>query len=252
MELSQVLDSLNLNKYEKETILYLSTVDSASAKDIYKNTQVPKGRIYSIIQELKEYNFVKVIPTSPKTYKIEDIKDSLKLFINQKKENLNNKLTQIDNLGVIPKKFNIKKKDPSVLIFTGRDEHMNALIFMRSSAKKELIQIAPLFVGKYSSNLALYKALNRKVKVKIIIKKITSQNKKNVTECILLGADIRQLNSPELLSLLIKDNQEFLLGVQDHRREEERLTLFSKNPALLESLQATFIKLWKKANKVNI
>ena len=81
MDLVQFIDKLDLNCYEKEIILFLASIDNAEAKTIYKNTKVPQGRIYSVLNNLVQKNLIKIIPTSPKKYKIENVKDSLKMYL---------------------------------------------------------------------------------------------------------------------------------------------------------------------------
>ena len=252
MGLAQLIDSLDLVRYEKEMMIYLSEVDSATAKDIYRNTKIPQGRIYSILNGLKDKGFVTTVPTSPKRYKIDDIKQSLRNYIDRKKISLDKKLQEAKNLEVKPKLFLSGKNIPSVYTFTGRDEHLKALISLRTKAKQELVQIAPLFIGSFASNLSLYKALQRGVSVKVITYKVTSKNKKNIQECLRLGAEIRQLKYSDLLSFLVKDNDEFLLGVENYRNQEERLYLYSKNKALLITLKETFERLWKKAKPIKL
>ena len=61
---------------------------------------------------------------------------------------------------------------------------------------------------------------------------------------------MRKSKSPDLLSLVLRDKEEYLLGVQDYRNQEERLTLLSRNKALLQALQAQFFAEWKKAKPV--
>ena len=58
MQLAQFLDQMDFNRYEKEVILFLAGVDHAEAQKIYKGTKIPKGRIYSILESLKEKNIL--------------------------------------------------------------------------------------------------------------------------------------------------------------------------------------------------
>lgn len=251
MELSYFIDSIDLNKYEKEIIIYLSSVNNANANKIYKNTKIPKGRIYSVINSLIEKRFINLIPTNPKKYKIENIKESLKNYLNKKQTLIGKEIKKIKEIQLIPKSTNLDKKSPSVYSFTGRKEHLEALISLRNRAKKRLLNVAPLFVGSFASNMAIYKSINRGIKVKIITRKITKKNKKNIKECLKIGAQVRVLNSFDLLNYLIKDNNEFLLGLQDYKNNEERLNLISRNKGLLIILEKYFNELWKKSKKIN-
>lgn len=251
MKLSQLLDTLPFVRYEKEALLYLATVDAATAKDIYKNSSIPQGRIYGILQELRQKGLVMVIPTSPQQYQIKDVKLALQNFIRQEEAKLIEKSKQVDSLQTEPRLFTAMKA-PSVAFLSGREEHLHAIITMRSTAKKELLQVAPLFVGTFASNRSLSEALSRGIGCKIIIKEVHAKNKKVVDKSIRAGAEIRVLNSSDLLSMLIKDSEELLLGVQNYHQQEERVTLYTKNKALISALEDAFWKLWKIAKSVKI
>ncbi|MFH1276277.1 MAG: helix-turn-helix domain-containing protein [Candidatus Woesearchaeota archaeon] len=249
MDLALFLDQLKLTLYEKEIILYLSSVNSANAKLIYDHTKVPKGRIYSVLHELIQKNFVKVIPSTPKKYQIDDIKKALKRYINFKQSELNERLENVDQLETKPKLFSLDKNDPTVNMFTGRDEHIRAAVALRDAAKKEILQSAPGFKGSYASALSLKKAFERGIKIKLIVREVNEVNKKMIKSCLDNGIEIRE-NPIALLSLLIVDSKEFLLGVQDYKNEEERMTMYSKNEALLAVLKETHAKFWEKAKPI--
>lgn len=250
MELSQCLDTLDVNKYDKEIILFLASIDHADAKTIYQKTNVPKGRIYSVINGLIEKGFVQVIPTNPKKYRIENIRESIKTYLENKRALLREKITEVEQMEVRPTMFHLERNAPSVYSFTGREEHLNALISLRSRAKRKLIQIAPVFVGTFTSNLALQHALHRGVKTKIIVRKITSDNRKQIQECLRLGAEIRVLDSSGLLYFLVRDGEECILGLEDYRNNEERLNIISRNKELVSVFEQYFAASWKKARPI--
>jgi len=49
---------------------------------------------------------------------------------------------------------------------------------------------------------------------------------------------------------LVKDDSEFILGVDDFRNQEERLNLISKNKNLISVLENYFENMWEKAAKI--
>ena len=68
------------------------------------------------------------------------------------------KITDVNHLELKPKSFNPDVNAPSVNLLTGRDEHLNAVIAFRNTAKKELLQMAPNFIGSFATTLSLQKA----------------------------------------------------------------------------------------------
>src|SRR3989344_3526441 len=195
MQLAQFLDQMDFNRYEKEVILFLAGVDHAEAQKIYKGTKIPKGRIYSILESLKEKNILQIIPTKPKQYKIEDIRRGIQEYLHQKRLALKEQSLKIPLLELKEKVFS-ETNAPSVSLFTGREDHLQYLISLRNRAKKRLLQVAPLFAGTFASNLSLHKAIQRGIKVNVITKKVTVENRKNILDCLHLGAEVKILDSP--------------------------------------------------------
>ena len=251
MELAQFIDSLEFNSYEKKAILYLSSVDSSDAISLGKKAKIPQGRIYSVLNELKEKGIIEVVPSKPKKYKIENIKSSLNTYLQKHKADINEKIGGITSLELKPKALDFSPSS-SVTYFSGREEHLNALINIRNTAKKEILQMAPIFIGTFASRLSLQHALERGVKVKILISGITQENKKKIQICLENGAEVRKIQSPELLSLTIKDSEELLLSIEDYTKKEERVVILSRSKSLLEAMRHTFFKLWKKSKKVEL
>ncbi len=246
MDIFQFLEELGFTSYEKEAIKYLSGVNGTTAIDIYKHSKIPQGRIYSVLQELHSKGIVDIIPTKPKKFIIKDIKNSLKTYLENKEANIQNMKNQVSDI-TFPTQKDILPKLDSVSILSGRQEHLNAVATIRNEAKKELLQCAPTFQGSPQSAMTLKNALKRNIGIKIIISGITEKNIFMVRSCVENGGEVRISPNLHNLSLLIKDREEFIVGVHDYRIKEERIMIQSRNEALLESLISTFNKLWKKA-----
>ena len=84
MNLALFLDGLSLTSYEKSAILCLAGVESADAQTVHTQSKIPQGRVYSVLNELREKGIVTVIPTSPKQYKIGSVKGALKNYLEQR------------------------------------------------------------------------------------------------------------------------------------------------------------------------
>lgn len=252
MELFQYLDKLRLTLYEKEIIVYLSSIDLATANNICKNAKIPQGRIYSVLNDLQKKGFVLTIPGKPKKYQIKNIKESLEFYLEKKKAELNEKVEQIKDLELKPKSYNIQENEPSVKILSGREEHLNEVIRFRESAKKELLQTAPSFIGTFATRLSLRKALEINKKIKIIIFEINSRNKVNIETSLKYGAEIRVSKSISGFSMMIKDSNEAMFSAHSYENKEERTAICSRNKGLIFALKNTFLNLWNKAKPVTL
>ena len=197
---------------------------------------------------------MEIIATSPKKYFIKDIKKSLKNYIEQKQFELKNKEKNIEKIELDPKTYFYEKNPSSVTIKTGREEHLKAIIDLRSSAKKEILQLAPTFKGTFASRISIIRNLKRKVKYKIITSKIQSNNLKNIRATIENGGEVRVLNvnEKEMFSLVIIDNIQFLISLQDRKKEENQTSFISQNKTLLGDMKKIFNTYWEKAKPLTL
>ncbi len=247
MDLLTLFNHLSLNEYEKQVLAYLITIESADAKAIYHNTKVPLGRLYGVLNELHKKDLLIPIPTTPKRFTIKNPKETFKRYLEKEQEAVAKLILAVDTIVLPPPLLTFPAKSPTVTFFTGRDEHLRAIYTLYEKAKKEIIQSSPLFIGSTAIRIARERAIKRGVKIRIITHSKTKANHEAITHALNLAIPVKILPSPDLLSLTIIDNHEFILGVEDYHNKEERLVLYSKNKALQETLQQTFEKLWHNA-----
>ena len=250
MELAPFLDSLKFTTYEKEALAFLATVDQAYGRDVHEHTNIPQGRLYSVLNELTTKGLVRVIPSTPKQYTVDDIKQTLHRFLDQQHSAIKQKQTTLQSLDLIPKRYSLKNAPASIRILQGRTEHISALTSFIAAAKRQILNAAPLFGSSFSRNLAIKKSLERGVEMKILTLSVTKTNRKNIKLVLDNGGEVRLFNSADLPSMTLKDSEEFLLGVEDYRNNEERMNLLSRNHSVLVALEKTFWELWKQAEKV--
>ena len=72
-----LLSELGFNAYERSVIAQLSTVDTSRATTLVQRSGVPQGRIYAILEGLRAKGIVRVVPTTPKRYAIDDLRTAL-------------------------------------------------------------------------------------------------------------------------------------------------------------------------------
>lgn len=245
-----LLSELGFNAYERSVIAQLSTVDTSRATTLVQRSGVPQGRIYAILEGLRAKGIVRVVPTTPKRYAIDDLRTALTQHVQRTEADLKRTLERVRVIENPSRVRGERSDSHSVHILTGREEHTLAIATMADGARKEFAQIAPLFIGTFSSRAALLRAARRGVRVRVIVCAVTNRNRDRIKECVRTGIAVRTLKSPDLLSMVVRDAEEFLLGVQDYRAQEERLTLRSRNRAMLETLVHTFEQAWRKARPI--
>lgn len=244
MKLETYLASLGFTDYERATISTLARNESMTASLIVKGSGVPQGKIYSVLNSLRDKGIVEIAPTSPKEYLIPDIVTALARHLEKEKEAIAGKESALEEIE-LPSRTR-KREAPSVRVLAGRQEHLAMIASLYDSAEKEVMQITPLFIGNLSTKKSRIRAAGRGVRIQILTKDITDKNRSNVESTLKAGIAVKSLEEQDILSLLIVDRKRILLGVQNYRRGEERLTLYSTNVSLIQTLIETFERLWKK------
>lgn len=248
MDLELFLNHLSLDKYSKAALVFLSSIDSASATSIVKNAQIPQGRVYSVLNSLKQKGLVSLIPEKPKKYTANNIKKRLENYLVEQQSFLEEKKSLVSSISLNPAIITENKR--SLVFYSGRTEHMRARALLRDAAKKEIIMMAPLFVGSFSTNLSKIRALERGVKMRVLVYKVTPENNSIINECLKRGAKVRATGKPEMVSMLIKDGEELLLGVHNYKNNEERATVQSQSKDLINALMVYFEKEWVNAKPI--
>jgi sugar-specific transcriptional regulator TrmB len=65
---AQLLGVLDLTEYERDALSQLLALGRTSAPDLADATDIPKARIYGVLDELADRGFIKVIPGRPKQF----------------------------------------------------------------------------------------------------------------------------------------------------------------------------------------
>lgn len=246
MELDAFLRELGMTQYERSAIIALAGAGALTATELVRASRVPQGRIYSVVQRLSEEGIVQVAPGRPKRYIIPDVRKALAEHLEKRRASLEGQRQQVAALSI---PLRSAQPPPTVRALTGREAHLRAIAELYDSAQRSVVQVSPLFVGSAQTRQARARAAGRGVRVRVIIRGVTRQNRAAMAQAVAAGVRVRQLESDDMPSMLLADDR-FLLGLQDYRRGEERLTVLASNAALHAVLQETFERLWRQARPV--
>lgn len=73
VNLSQQLSGIGFSDYEAKVYLPLVSNDMISAGDLYKITETPQGKIYSILAKLEEYSYSYIVSVALNNKKMKSI-----------------------------------------------------------------------------------------------------------------------------------------------------------------------------------
>lgn len=94
----QLLGPLDLTEYEQTTLEELLVLGRTTAPDLAEATNIPKNRIYGVLDELAEQGFVKVIPGRPKQYQPKPPQDLLDRAVENQRQEFEEYRHEIDEV----------------------------------------------------------------------------------------------------------------------------------------------------------
>ncbi|MCX6798723.1 MAG: hypothetical protein NTW59_01335 [Candidatus Diapherotrites archaeon] len=87
-DVNEILQRLGLTEYESKTLSTLFKLGEAEAPAVSRLAQVPKTRVYDVLDKLVERDLVIEIRGRPKKYRSVEAKKALESLINSKQEEL--------------------------------------------------------------------------------------------------------------------------------------------------------------------
>ena len=84
--ISKFLETLGLTEYESKTLVTLFKFDEIEAPEISRRAQVPKTRIYDVLDRLVRRGLAIEIKGRPKRYRVIDRATAIDTLVERKKE----------------------------------------------------------------------------------------------------------------------------------------------------------------------
>ncbi|MBN2067854.1 MAG: hypothetical protein JW744_05280 [Candidatus Diapherotrites archaeon] len=243
-EVNSLLEQLGLTEYESKTLSTLFKLGEAEAPGISRQAQVPKTRVYDVLNKLVEKNLVIEIRGRPKKYRGIEANKALDNLIEAKQaelKQLHERAVEMrDSLTVSA----AAKEQSGETVMRVKDRHDFERILAQEimKAKNSLVGFAEATDKEHVLREAIEKARQRNVNVKILNSFSTDWLKKAAHEA-------RQIEHG--LNAFIIDGKKVVLALSDFKREkpEYHFTIFNQHKPIANALQHYFDKQWQLAKK---
>ena len=240
-EAHTLLEKLGLTEYEAKTLSTLFTLKEAEAPEISRTAQVPKTRVYDVLEKLMLKNLIIEIKGRPKLYRAVEAQKAIDLLILGKK----NQLKELENEAT-------EIKDSLFLSGDGKEETGEKVMKVKDKQDFERILGQELLKATKSiqglteitdGHDIIHEALKRAKDKNVSIQLLNSFPSKRLKDC----CDVRQLNHG--LNTFIIDNKRVVLAISDFKKQkpEYHFTLLNEHMPMVNALTHYFESHWGKA-----
>ncbi len=237
---NELLEMLGLTEYEAKTLGTLFKLKEAEAPTISRMAQVPKTRVYDVLEKLMKRDLLIEIKGRPKIYRAINPEEAIdKLVKNKKKQ-----------LFEMEEKANLLKQD--LILHTGKDDAGEKI--MKVKDKQDFERILGQEIGKAREQIlglteirdeqgiihdALKKAKDKNVRIKLL----NSNPSKKLKEY----SETKTINHG--LNAFILDDKKIILAISDFKKQKPgyHFTIMNEHTPMAEALKHYFENNWKKA-----
>lgn len=255
---------LGLSPYESRTYLTILTLGPMSPTEIAQRADIPRPRIYDVLQSLIQKGMLVEQSGKPSIYAciepsnaldnlLADIEAETLRQLDEKRKTIRTLSSQFSQ--IYNKTRNLKLEKGKVW-YTQRDTAFIAIYSeaIRNCEKKILIASNSLDPPEKEILEAVKHALKKGTSVRVvrqITERWTLQDMENYEQYIKAGSQVRYLNAKEIpLRFMIFDDRDLILVFPSEAGSTVLEAVWLRIPALAKILRHQFEELWKKGTPI--
>ena len=244
--LNELLENLGLTEYESKTLSTLFRLEEAEAPEISRLSQVPKTRVYDVLDKLVKRTLVIEISGRPKKYRVLEAKKVLDTLIDDKKKNIaaieKNAKGIVESLSDMEKNRGVAKGENVMKVKDARDFE-RILSQEIEKAKNQVIAFSEITDKHNILSEAIAKAKEKNVSLKVLNSFPNSLIKKSVKE-------LRHFEHG--LNAFVIDGKKVVIALSDFKKElpEYHFAIWHENKPVANALTHYFDKLWEQGKKI--
>lgn len=264
MDLKKSLQQLGFTDYEADAYLYLNKNGVSEANPIYKETKIPYGRIYDVLNSLSAKGFIEIQNSRPKQYMVKSPKISFNQLLKTEKTRLIDEFERKKDLCLkLEKQLNQTKpetKDKNIFWTTsvGTKSIIKTIESIFLEVEKEVNIIPHPFLK--SETPLLINRVNDIVRNDVKIKLLTSKNfipiklvkDRSLVQEVMPHLQIRTVESIDSYFVIIDVEKVVILQTNPLKKDEILALLKIWDPDMAQDFKSKFDELWEKAEPVHL
>lgn len=241
-DINALLEKLGLTEYEGKTLATLFKMGEAEAPAISRIAQVPKTRVYDVLDKLVEKNLVIEIRGRPKRYRGVEVKKGMQSLLQLKEQEL---CSLKENISSIADAFaaSPEKEESGETVMKVKEKHDFERILAQeiAKAKNSLTGFSEITDKEHILREAIEQAKEKKVDIKLI----------NAFQNPWLSKSAETRQQDHGLNAFIIDNKRVIVALSDFKQEkpEYHFTIFHNHKPMASAFQNYFDKIWQQAKK---
>jgi sugar-specific transcriptional regulator TrmB len=247
-EINSLLEKLGLTEYEAKTISTLFKLKESEAPDISRQAQVPKTRVYDVLDRLIGKKLVIETNDRPKKYRAVEVENAFLQLLESKKTELADleaKTTELKEKLLSQQDF-AEEEGEKIMKVKDKQDFIKILAQEIGKAKKEVVALTKLDQNYPLLKDSIRLASKRKVDVRLIghTQSDFPEISKEFEET---GIETR--SSKHGLNAFVIDGKKVILSISDLDKEkpEYHFTIWPNNTSMATALQNYFEDHWKKS-----
>ncbi len=239
-EMQDILSRLGLTEYESKTLTSLLRLNEAKAPDISREAQVPKTRVYDVLDKLVEKDLIIEIQGRPKRYRAREPEKVFNELLTSKKQEIKHLEKETSEMqsrmipGITEDEFGEK-----VLKVKEKQDFVRILAQEISKAKDSIhafTEIAP-------QHLVLRNAMAQAKQNNVEVKMLHSLNGTELGKLRDLGVEMKQADHG--IEAFIIDGKKLVIALSDFKKDqpEYHFAIWHNSP-IIEPLTNHFNQLW--------
>ena len=234
----KILQDLSLTEYEAKALVSLFKYDESDAPTLSRNSEIPKTRIYDVLEKLKKRGLVLEVYGRPKKFKAIEPNEIFKNLVSEKSKEVEALGRRVDDI-LAKENWKLHMSNTKERILQVKDiKDYNKLLAQElDTAKREIYG----FTHLDERHPAFKNIMARKdLSVKIISRPLT----KNLD----FPKHISVQEADNTLDAFVLDSKKVILALNDLsiKNKAYNLTIQENNPSLAKALLNHFNSFWKK------
>jgi len=243
VDVNGLLERLGLTEYESKTLSTLFKLSEAEAPEVSRAAQVPKTRVYDVLDKLVKKGLVIEIRGRPKKYRVIESHKALGQLVEERKTEILELEEMIKSVREQLEKSAGGREEQGETVMKVKEKHDFEKILSQEieKAEKHIIGFAEITDKNSVLKSAIEKAKERNVDISLINHFPAETLKKSIK-----GVEMK--HAEHGLNAFVIDKKKVVLALSDFKRDkpEYHFTIWHNNKPMASAFQHYFDKCWQE------